>query len=46
MTAERSLVLFSGGVDSSTLLAREVKEGFGVVPVHIDYGQRGARMER
>jgi len=46
MTAERSLVLFSGGVDSSTLLAREVKEGFTVVPVHIDYGQRGARMER
>lgn len=46
MTAERSLVLFSGGVDSSTLLAREVKEGFEVVPVHIDYGQRGARMER
>jgi 7-cyano-7-deazaguanine synthase len=46
MTAERSLVLFSGGVDSSTLVAREVKEGFTVVPVHIDYGQRGAQMER
>lgn len=46
MTAKRSLVLFSGGVDSSTLLARELKEGFDVVPVHIDYGQRGARMER
>jgi len=44
--AQRSLVLLSGGVDSSTLLAREVKEGFEVVPVHIDYGQRGARMER
>ncbi len=42
----RSLVLFSGGVDSSTLLAREVKEGFEVVPLHIDYGQRGALRER
>ena len=46
MTDKRSLVLFSGGVDSSTLLAREVKEGFDVVPLHIDYDQRGARMER
>ncbi|MFQ5931363.1 MAG: 7-cyano-7-deazaguanine synthase [Nitrospiraceae bacterium] len=46
MMGKRSLVLFSGGVDSSTLLAREVKEGFDVVPLHIDYGQRGARMER
>lgn len=46
MTAKRSLVLFSGGVESSTLLGRELKEGFDVVPVHIDYGQRGARMER
>lgn len=46
MTGKRSLLLFSGGVDSSTLLARELKEGFDVVPVHIDYGQRGARMER
>jgi len=46
MTAKRSLVLFSGGVDSSTLLARELKEGFDVVPVHIDYGQRGAQLER
>lgn len=44
--AHRSLVLLSGGVDSSTLLAREIKEGFNVVPLHIDYGQRGARMER
>jgi 7-cyano-7-deazaguanine synthase len=46
MIARRSLVLLSGGIDSSTLLAQEVKEGFDVVPVHIDYGQRGARMER
>ncbi len=46
MTGKRSLVLFSGGVDSSTLLARELKEGFDVVPVHIAYGHRGARMER
>lgn len=46
MRGKRSLVLFSGGVDSSTLLAGEVKEGFDVVPVHINYGQRGARMER
>lgn len=44
--AQRSLVLLSGGVDSSTLLAREVKEGFDGVPLHVDYGQRGARMER
>lgn len=44
--AKRSLVLLSGGIDSSTLLAQEVKEGFEVVPLHIDYGQRGARMER
>jgi len=44
--AARSLILCSGGVDSSTLLARELKEGRAVVPVHIDYGQRGARMER
>ncbi|MFQ5657189.1 MAG: 7-cyano-7-deazaguanine synthase [Candidatus Methylomirabilales bacterium] len=43
---QRSLVLVSGGVDSSTLLARELKEGFDVLPLHIDYGQRGARMER
>ena len=42
----RSLVLLSGGVDSSTLLAREVREGFQVVPLHIDYGQRGALRER
>jgi 7-cyano-7-deazaguanine synthase len=46
MTVRRSLVLLSGGIDSSTLLAQEVKEGFDVVPVHIDYGQRSARMER
>ncbi len=42
----RSLVLLSGGVDSSTLLAREVKEGFDIVPLHIDYGQRAALRER
>ena len=42
----RSLVLLSGGVDSSTLLAREVREGFQVVPLHIEYGQRGAIRER
>lgn len=42
----KSLLLLSGGVDSSTLLAREVREGFQVVPLHIDYGQRGALRER
>lgn len=46
MTGKRSLVLLSGGVDSSTVLAREVKEGFEVVPLHINYGQRGALKER
>ncbi len=44
--AERSLVLLSGGADSATVLAQEVKEGYTVIPLHIDYGQRGARMER
>ncbi|MFQ5658262.1 MAG: 7-cyano-7-deazaguanine synthase, partial [Candidatus Methylomirabilales bacterium] len=46
MTGKRSLILLSGGVDSSTVLAREVKQGFEVVPLHINYGQRGALNER
>lgn len=40
-----SLLLLSGGIESATLLAREAA-GRAVIPLVVDYGQRGALRER
>lgn len=40
---EKIVVIFSGGMDSFTLLNRTVKDGFYVSAVTFDYGQRHAK---
>lgn len=40
-----SLLLLSGGIESATLLAREAAQRV-VIPLVVDYGQRGAPRER
>lgn len=39
---KRAVALFSGGLDSTTVLARAVSEGFGVYALSFRYGQRHA----
>jgi 7-cyano-7-deazaguanine synthase len=43
MKTTPSVVLLSGGMDSATALAREVKEGDVRLAVSVDYGQRHVR---
>lgn len=43
--ADRDLILLSGGLDSSTLLAQQVAEGTATLAVSISYGQRHRRRE-
>lgn len=38
--ASRAVVLLSGGMDSATALAIALKEGFEVIALSVDYGQR------
>src|SRR5437867_11216062 len=38
--AQTAVVLQSGGMDSATALAMTIKEGFGVIGLTFDYGQR------
>ena len=38
-----AVVLLSGGLDSSTMLAMAIEQGFEVVAVTVDYGQRHRR---
>src|SRR5213592_2241039 len=38
--AQTAVVLLSGGMDSATALAMTIKEGFGVIGLTFDYGQR------
>src|SRR5439155_1005397 len=37
---QTAVVLLSGGMDSATALAMTIKEGFGVIGLTLDYGQR------
>ncbi|MCX6220145.1 MAG: 7-cyano-7-deazaguanine synthase [Bacteroidia bacterium] len=39
------VLLFSGGVDSTTTLDMLVKDNFNVYPLYIDYGQKALRSE-
>src|SRR5712691_163729 len=38
--AQTAVVLLSGGMDSATALAMTIKEGFGIIGLTFDYGQR------
>ena len=40
------VLLISGGVESTTLLAQAVARGHSVLPLFVDYGQRAAARER
>lgn len=40
------LVIYGGGIDSTTLLAHYTKTHTGVVALHFDYGQKAARLEK
>jgi 7-cyano-7-deazaguanine synthase len=40
--AKNAVVLFSGGLDSTTCLAMALDQGFNVVPMSFDYSQRHA----
>ncbi|HQO90990.1 MAG TPA: 7-cyano-7-deazaguanine synthase, partial [bacterium] len=40
MIREKAVVLFSGGLDSTTVLAYAISKGFGVTPLTFSYGQR------
>ncbi|WP_396589103.1 7-cyano-7-deazaguanine synthase QueC [Bermanella sp. R86510] len=40
MTAEKAVVIYSGGMDSFTLLNRVVKEGYDVYALTFNYGQK------
>lgn len=44
-TRKRCLQLLSGGIDSTALLHYYISLGFEVVPVFVDYGQAGTKME-
>lgn len=43
MDKEKVVVLFSGGLDSSSLVGLMLHEGYNVIPLSINYGQRHAR---
>ena len=38
--AEKAVVIYSGGMDSFTILNRAIKEGFEVYALTFDYGQK------
>ena len=40
MAQEKAVVIFSGGMDSFTLLNKVVKEGYDVYALTFDYGQK------
>lgn len=40
MTKEKAIVLFSGGLDSTTVLCYALNKGFDVTPLTFSYGQR------
>jgi 7-cyano-7-deazaguanine synthase len=40
------VILASGGMDSTVLLAKAVKDGHEVIPIHFDYGQLAYDKER
>lgn len=39
------ICLVSGGIDSTVLLFRLHKEGHDIIPLHINYGQKSAKLE-
>src|SRR2546429_7446729 len=41
---QKAAVLLSGGMDSATALAMTLKEGFDVIALTLDYGQRHRRV--
>ena len=40
MTAQKAVVIFSGGMDSFTVLNKAIKQGFEIYALTFDYGQR------
>ena len=41
--SEKAVVIYSGGMDSFTILNRAIKEGFEVYALTFDYGQSLAK---
>ena len=39
----RAIVLLSGGLDSATAAAQAIADGYGIVALSLDYGQRHQR---
>jgi 7-cyano-7-deazaguanine synthase len=44
--AKMAVCIISGGMDSALAAAMARNEGYGIVAVHFDYGQRTERRER
>lgn len=42
----KAVCLVSGGIDSTVLLFRLQKDGYKIIPLHFNYGQKAEKLER